>query len=587
MARPVEWLLGAPWRLPLLVALFVALPILVLGEVSASDTRRQLRNEQTSSAAATAARAADEISARSESIGLQLFLAIGAGDLSGVVDSKDPAAIAELLRRSRRYMTSEVGRLLILDRAFNVVATDPPDATEGRPTNLDQAFLLRLARSAVAGELAGFTRVYLSDRPGQPPVFATGTSIFALSREAYNVGDLVAEIDLRRVADWLAAAVAPGDDVYVVDGGGRLVARANAPGQDLLRDLSGDPVVAAAIARRPLPAEAADPLGGGPRFVAGRSVAQLGWYVLAMHPTGAVGAEVEAGLNQLLLSRILLVAILLIGSVVLATATSAVVAQRNENLRLVGEIRETSAQLEIASQHKSAFLANMSHELRTPLNAIIGFSDVLRQGMVGDLSAKQTEYVDDVLESARHLLLLINDILDLSKVEAGRMELDLSRFSLREAVDNGLTMVRERAARAGVAVSATLAENVDEIEADQRKVKQVLFNLLTNAVKFTPGGGHVDVATRRVDAEVHVSVRDSGVGIAPEDQARIFEEFEQVNAPTRTAEGTGLGLALARRFVELHGGRIWLESAPGAGSTFTFSLPALPKQPIPPASAGQ
>jgi signal transduction histidine kinase len=174
-------------------------------------------------------------------------------------------------------------------------------------------------------------------------------------------------------------------------------------------------------------------------------------------------------------------------------------------------------------------------------------------------------------------LSLINDILDLSKVEAGRMELDLSIFSLREIVDSGVMMVRERAARGGVTLEGSVAGDVEEIEADQRKVKQVLFNLLTNAVKFTPSGGRVDVTASRLNGEVRISVKDTGIGIAPEDQERVFEEFQQVSAGRRVAaEGTGLGLALARRFVELHGGRLWVESTPGAGSTFTFSLPVRP-----------
>jgi len=196
--------------------------------------------------------------------------------------------------------------------------------------------------------------------------------------------------------------------------------------------------------------------------------------------------------------------------------------------------------------------------------------------------------MDDVLVSARHLLALINDILDLSKVEAGRMELELSSFSLREAVDSGVTMVRERAGRAGVEVGASVADDVDEITADQRKVKQVLFNLLTNAVKFTPSGGHVDVAATRADGEIRVSVRDSGIGIAPEDQDRVFEEFQQVSAAKHlSAEGTGLGLPLARRFVELHGGRLWVESTPGAGSTFTFSLPVRSAERVPAGSVAR
>jgi signal transduction histidine kinase/DNA-binding response OmpR family regulator len=248
-----------------------------------------------------------------------------------------------------------------------------------------------------------------------------------------------------------------------------------------------------------------------------------------------------------------------------------------QNARLFREIEQKSRQLEVASRHKSEFLANMSHELRTPLNAIIGFSEVLTERLFGDLNAKQAEYLEDILASGRHLLSLINDILDLSKVEAGRMELEVGSFSLTEALENGLTMVRERASRHGVALNLDVDPVIGVVEADERKVKQVIFNLLSNAVKFTTDGGQVDVTARVVDAHVHVAVRDTGIGIAAEDQVRIFEEFQQAgSAAGRAPEGTGLGLALARKFVELHGGELWLQSQVGVGSTFTFSLPVQP-----------
>ena len=237
------------------------------------------------------------------------------------------------------------------------------------------------------------------------------------------------------------------------------------------------------------------------------------------------------------------------------------------------EVAEKSRELELASQHKSEFLANMSHELRTPLNAILGFSEVLLERMFGDLNDKQEEYLRDVLTSGQHLLALINDILDLSKVEAGRMDLELDEFSLPEALEHGLTMLRERASNHGIALELTVDPAVDLIQADERKVKQVVFNLLSNAVKFTPDGGRIDVSARADGDDVLIAVRDSGIGISPEDQALLFEEFRQVGEGARQVEGTGLGLALSKRFVELHGGEIKVESALGVGSTFTVTLP--------------
>jgi len=245
-----------------------------------------------------------------------------------------------------------------------------------------------------------------------------------------------------------------------------------------------------------------------------------------------------------------------------------------QNARLFREIEDKSRQLEVANKHKSDFLANMSHELRTPLNAIIGFSEVLLERFFGDVNEKQDDYLKDIHSSGKHLLSLINDILDLSKVEAGRMELEPTSFDLPAAVDNAMTLIRERAQRHNVALSADVDTTIGEIVADERKFKQILLNLLSNAVKFTPDGGRIDVTARRADGRTVIAVRDTGVGIAAHDQAAVFEEFRQVGSDyTRKQEGTGLGLALTRRFVELHGGRIWLESAPGKGSTFTFTIP--------------
>jgi signal transduction histidine kinase len=248
-----------------------------------------------------------------------------------------------------------------------------------------------------------------------------------------------------------------------------------------------------------------------------------------------------------------------------------------QNARLFREIADKSRLLEAASRHKSEFLANMSHELRTPLNAILGFSEVLAERMFGEVNEKQAEYLQDILSSGRHLLSLINDILDLSKVEAGRLELELGRFHLPTALDNAVTLVRERATRHGITLTQAVDPGVGDVVADERKVKQILLNLLSNAVKFTPEGGRVDLTVTAAEDGITIAVRDTGIGIAPEDQATIFEEFRQVGRDdARKQEGTGLGLTLAKKFVELHGGRIWVQSQVGQGSTFTFTLPVRP-----------
>ena len=251
-----------------------------------------------------------------------------------------------------------------------------------------------------------------------------------------------------------------------------------------------------------------------------------------------------------------------------------------QNARLFREIEEKSNQIEAANRHKSEFLANMSHELRTPLNAIIGFSEVLGERLFGELNEKQAEYTDDILSSGRHLLSLINEILDLSKVEAGRMELELSTFDLPTALENARTFVRERAVRHAITLNLSVDERLGDFVGDERKIKQILLNLLSNAVKFTPEGGRIGIKARQADGSVEISVSDTGIGIAPEDQPKIFEEFRQVGSDyAHKVEGTGLGLTLAKKFVELHGGRIWVTSELGKGSTFSFSLPERPSLP--------
>jgi signal transduction histidine kinase len=241
--------------------------------------------------------------------------------------------------------------------------------------------------------------------------------------------------------------------------------------------------------------------------------------------------------------------------------------------RMSDELQRVHRELELASEHKSQFLANMSHEVRTPLNAIIGFSQVLHEQMFGELNERQQGYVEDVLEAGRHLLSLINDVLDLAKIEAGKMELELSQVALAEVLSSAISIHSERASRGGVELALAMEPEAITIAADERRVRQIVFNLVSNAVKFTPPEGRVDVSARLDDGQVEVAVADTGPGIPTEDLETIFEEFEQT-AVGKEAEGTGLGLPLSRKLVELHGGRLWAETQPGKGSTFRFTLPA-------------
>ena len=254
------------------------------------------------------------------------------------------------------------------------------------------------------------------------------------------------------------------------------------------------------------------------------------------------------------------------------------VRERTDELEILNQkLKESNAELIRANNLKSEFLANMSHELRTPLNAIIGFSELLMEQSTHPLLGDQREYVVDILSSGRHLLELINDILDLSKIEAGKMRLCLDEIELGEVVEESMMTLKVDASRKEIRLEANLDGSVAGVVADRAKIKQILTNLLSNAVKFTPAGGRVQLSATRQAGCLEVSVKDSGIGIRSEDQERIFAAFTQVDGSyARKYQGTGLGLTLVKRFVEMHGGTISVQSAVGKGSVFTFRIPMTP-----------
>jgi signal transduction histidine kinase len=244
-----------------------------------------------------------------------------------------------------------------------------------------------------------------------------------------------------------------------------------------------------------------------------------------------------------------------------------------QNARLFREIAQKSRELEVASQHKSQFLANMSHELRTPLNAILGYTELILDNIYGEVPEKIHEVLDRVEKSGRHLLGLINDVLDLSKIEAGQLTLSANEYSFQDVVQGVVSSVESLASEKQLELAVDLAPTLPVGYGDERRIRQVLLNLVGNAIKFTDAG-KVEIRVTHAGPQFQIAVADTGPGIDAEHQQRIFEEFQQVDSsPTKTKGGTGLGLAIARRIVELHGGRIWVESTVGKGSTFHFSLP--------------
>ncbi len=481
-------------------------------------------------------------------------------------------------------------------------------------THLDRDALREVTASQVTRwTLSGAWRfgpvVTVDNRPRLITAFAPEQNRYAI----------VVSLDLRVLGDVVAINKRfEGESIYVVDGKSRLLAHTDY--SQTLRGIappSSPPNYAPAsefggtfIYRSP-------GLTGGDAFIATRTIKPISWRIVSEVPSD----EVERPAATVVLRGVATAVIVLIlfhflsGLLVrrlvapieaiqraaidlakgnlttrvpvdgaseiqsVAISLNAMAVQLDEYTHgLEQKVSEKTAQLELANRHKSEFLTNMSHELRTPLNAVIGFSDVLKEQYFGELNAKQREYVKDINESGQHLLSLINDILDLSKIEAGHMDLDLSEFSLPMALDNAMVLVRERAHQQQLQLRADVAPDVSVVTADERKFKQILINLLTNAVKFSYPGGWVEVTVRReiniITNEVVITVKDSGLGIAQEDQAAIFEEFHQLKSTgSAKLEGTGLGLSLAKRLVELHGGKIWVESEIGEGAAFSFTLP--------------
>jgi signal transduction histidine kinase len=446
-------------------------------------------------------------------------------------------------------------------------------------------------------------------------------------------GVIVADVDLGSVQSIGSVKIGAAGYAYAVDAEGELITH---PDRNLVlkhTSFADLPQVRDALTASSTELAGVTPTGRDPDgrevLAAYRRVDPPGWWVFVEEPTSEAFGPIESAIWRTALLLVVFLGAAVVTSVLLArnlarpiesiqvaagrigsgaldqrievTSRDELGALAGEFNRMAGRLQESYAgleqqveertreltnalarldekgrELEAASHHKSEFLANMSHELRTPLNAISGFSQVLRKRLYGEINDKQAEYLDEILASSRDLLTLIDDVLDLSKVEAGQIELDIAPFSLPATLERGLVVVGERATKGDVRVSFASEPGIDMVSGDERRVRQVVLNLLWNAVKFTPPGGSVDVGATRVNGEVRVSVADTGPGIAPDDQARIFEEFQQAAAGREQREGTGLGLALSKRLVELHGGRIWVESEPGKGSTFLFTLPAPP-----------
>jgi len=629
VARLEALVAGRVWVI-FALALAIAVPTVVLGEVAANDTRQRVREgqlrEQTDAVQRVASRTTVVLASYADVLVKAVQpqqLAVGSREAPIVTAARshDVAAARAALVDIATYFPYQGG--LLLANADGIIVAglqignmgtqeiiqlgqskpllqflDTPRSRLGAvfmtPDDLKRAF---------AGPAVYFSDLYEPlDRSGARMGAGTSTQAYGpgeyraaraeiavriLGTDGRLAGVLVADVLELPLLDAIFEIQGAADDAYILDQKGHFVKRIRiAPfDPELGRDLSGAAVVQTLLAGGTVRGEADDPLGGGRRLITSARTPNVdgnlganfetGWSVISVQRLDPVFASLDRDLGLLRALRISLVVALLGFAGLLAFAMRRATTQRRALALTNDSLSKATHELAAASGHKSDFLANMSHELRTPLNAIIGFSEVLEQKMFGELNERQSEYVNDISSSGRHLLNLVNDVLDLSKVEAGRMEVDATEFAMTGTIEAALGYVRERAAGHAITLASELEPGLGTLVADERKIRQVLLNLLSNAVKFTPDGGRIDVTARRQADEMQVRVRDSGIGIAPEDQAKVFEEFRQLGKPSdRSREGTGLGLALAKRFVELHGGRIWFESELGKGTTFTFALPA-------------
>ena len=533
------WAVG-PWRLVAIVFVFVALPLLALGELIALDSRSRLDQAERLAVADAAARASDLLVSRLDALADEVFGVAQSTELAAAADRYGEGGPSDeeaqrLLETYRSAFSRDIERLLVIDAFGSVLARTPTNPND--PPGVDYL-------PAGSGNFS-FQRVIrvVTHRSQAPGVMFS----IQVARARVRTTGLVAEIPIGRIADWLTPLLSAAGEIHVRDERGRLIASVTANG--------------AAAPMRPVP-----DLGTLARppddLISVSSAKNVLWDVVAIRRPTAVRAFDDSATGQRLV-RVALLALLVAAAYVVGG--------------IAARLRNANVRVEAASEAKSRFLAAVSHDLRTPLNAILGFSDILLQRLFGELNEKQEEYLRDIRGAGEHQLSLVNDLLDLSKIEAGKMELHPVPFSLRELLQQTQSVVMPLAEAKHIRLELEVPAGLPTVEQDPARLRQVMLNLLSNAVKFTPEGGSVRTAATAHDGILTVAVSDTGVGISPEDQARVFEDFQQVGASASSGQGTGLGLALVRGFVRMMGGNVTLRSAVGEGSTFSVTLPQ--KQP--------
>lgn len=562
-----ERLLATPWPLTLALALFVAVPILAQGELSAAETRTRARAEQLAATARVATQAAAELDAaiaRARDQVAAVATRAPSGRPTPLIDALergDAAAVGAQLETIVALFGSQAQNTFLLDANQTVLYEQPPFGNVGKPISTPTD-LARVSASVPfdispvviqlrgpANALTFWISAYIPRaRDGQPVVISVRMSPALLASET------------------LQPLFASADEIYLVDESGRLIlrsSRAFAPDPEALKDLSREPVIAAAMGAPTTRGEAVDPFGRGPRLAASAALSSVGWRVVAQQATGPIERELDSALLQERAARGLLVVMLIVGAFLLSRSASQVLRQRSE-------LAETNRRLAHASAAKSAFLANVSHELRTPMNAILGFTEAVLAGVDGPLNDEQKASLGWVQRGGQDLLGLINEILDLSKIEAGKLVITPEPFDPRELLETVVAQHRSLAAGKGVRLSWRDDELPEQVTLDRQRTRQILVNLVGNAMKFTERGEVEVVGSGRTAGRLQLLVHDTGPGIPADQREAIFEEFRQVEG---TVGGSGLGLPISRRLARLMGGEVTVESELGKGSVFHVDLP--------------
>ena len=556
-----------PWLAVALVMLVIALPSYLITDVVFTDTNARLEGSRRAEQARAAETGAQVVADRVGGIQNDLVAVASSRFTRDAIATRNAATLGIIVTEFRPVIGIDRDNftLFIEDTRGSLLALDPPDQTLlGRDFSQRDYFI------GVSREWKPFvSEAFQAASQGNPSTTVVAVPIFAA--DGTPAGVLGAAVDLSRAARWFAPLSAY-QDVYLLDRKGRLITHARDPLGDSLKDLSTDPTVAAGISGTPVLGRAADPLSGQAILVASAPVPNVGWQVVVVDPPDKFRAELSPLLQTILAIRVVMIVILLVLTLVLSRAVRGIVAQRLQLATSEQAARAAQLQADAANRHKSEFLANMSHELRTPLNAIIGFSELLQEQLSAAISDRQKRHLGNIRDAGGHLLALINDVLDLSKVEAGRIELRPETILVAALIAPVLAAAREAARAQNVEFGAS--SNDDRaVYVDAGRVRQILFNLLSNAVKFTPAGGRVTLAVTADAGALDMVVADTGLGIPLENQDRVFGTFERFHEGRVSAQGTGLGLALTKRLVEIHHGTIDFTSREGVGTTFHVHLP--------------